>query len=101
MPSENLQDIIKRYNFAHVATTQWQDPKASVLPYRGGGKFKVSAQAVSKSYTPVYKYPINPPKPPEPTDDEDSDGGNEDDDKSGRHESFPLIQRMLIVYSKK
>lgn len=91
MPSENLQDIIKRYNFAHVATTQWQDPKASVLPYRGGGKFKVSAQAVSKSYTPVYKYPINPPKPPEPTDEEDSDSGNDDDDKSGRHRSFPIV----------
>jgi hypothetical protein len=78
---ESLQDIIKRYNFAGVATTQWQDPRASTLPYRGGGAYTVSPQAMSKTYTPTYRYPINPPKPPEPTDDEASDSDNEDDGK--------------------
>ena len=97
---ESLQDIIKRYNFASVATTQWQDPQASVLPYRGGGKYTVSPQAMSKAYTPVYRYTINPPKPPEPTDDEDSDDWNEDDDKDGKHEPSLLLQLMLILCLK-
>lgn len=98
MPSENIQNIIKRYNFAHVSTTQWQDPQASVLPYRGGGKYTVSPQAMSSAYTPVYRYPINPPNPPESTDDEDSDSADEDDGKAGKHESSFLVQYMLIVY---
>ena len=55
-----------------------------MLPYRGGGKYTVSPQAMSKAYTPVYRYSLNPPKPPEPTDDEDSDGWNEDDDNDGK-----------------
>ena len=55
-----------------------------MLPYRGGGKYTVSPQAMSKSYTPVYRYSLSHPKPPEPTDDEDSDGWNEDDDKGGK-----------------
>jgi hypothetical protein len=88
MPSENLQDIIKRYKFAGVATTQWQDPFASVLPYRGGGKFTVSPQAMAKAYTPVYRYPINPPKPPKPIDDEVSDSEGDEDDKDGKHDFF-------------
>lgn len=81
MPSENLQDIIKRYNFPGVATTAWQDPQASVLPYRGGGNYTLSPKAVAGSYKPTYKYPIKPPTPPTPppeeTDDEESDD-NED-----------------------
>ena len=94
MPSESLQDIIKRYNFASVSTTQWQDPQASVLPYRGGSKYTVSPQAMSKSYTPVYKYTI--PKSPQPSDDEDSDGWNDDDDdKNGKYVPSPLLRLML------
>lgn len=100
MPSENLQDIIKRYNFAGVSTTTWQDPMASVLPYRGGGKYTVSPEAVSKSYTPSYRYPIKPPKPPEPSSDEDSDGDKEDDEKDGKYEQFFTNHFLLINHKK-
>jgi hypothetical protein len=91
-PSKNMQDIIKKYNFQNVSTTPWQDPKASVLPYRGGGQYTISPKAMA-SYTPTYKYPIksSTPEPepePEPESEpvamavvaEDSDDDDDDDD---------------------
>jgi hypothetical protein len=95
---ESLQDIIKRYNFAGVATTQWQDPRASTLPYRGGGAYTVSPQAMSKAYTPTYRYPINPPKPPDPTDDEASDSDNEDDGNDGKY--WPLDPNICVLNAR-
>ena len=54
----------------------------------------MSPQAMSKSYTPVYKYTI--PKSPEPSDDEDSDGWNDDDDdKNGKYVPSPPLRLML------
>jgi hypothetical protein len=77
-PVENLQDIIKRYNFAGVASTPWQDPRSSNLPHQ----YTVSPQGMPKAYTPVYRYPISPPKAPELTEDEASDGDMEGDDRA-------------------
>jgi hypothetical protein len=93
--SQNVQDTIKKFNFQSLSTTPWQDPKASVLPYRGGGQYTVSPKAMA-SFTPSYKYPINSstpepePKPePEPaavavavvTEEPDSDDDDDDDEE--------------------
>jgi hypothetical protein len=91
MPRQNLQDIIKKYNFQSVSTTPWQDPKASVLPYRGGGQYTVPSKAL---YTPTYKYPIKPPTPepepesePEPVVVEESDDDDDDDDSDDSYDN--------------
>jgi hypothetical protein len=87
-PSKNVQGMIKKYNYANVSTTPWQDPKASVLPYRVGSQYTISPNAMA-SYTPTYKYPIKSSTPePEPEPEpvamavvaEDSDDDDDDDD---------------------
>jgi hypothetical protein len=89
------------YNFQSVSTTPWQDPKASVLPYRGGGQYTVPPKAI---YTPTYKYPIKPPTPepesePEPeqevVDESDDDDGDDDDDDDSDDDEEGLYVILL------
>jgi hypothetical protein len=103
-PSKNMQDKIKKYNYANVSTTPWQDPKASVLPYRGGGQYTISPKAMA-SYTPTYKYPIksSTPEPePEPESEpvavavvaEDSDDDDDDDDDDDGEGALLILLRL-------
>lgn len=95
MSAVNIEELKKRYNFSHISVGKWMDPRASVLPARGGPVSPTrSAESAGAPYLPTYKVSYTRPDLPEPTDDEESeDEGSPGEEQTPEGDEAPPEMR--------